>query len=171
MTDVITKVAIGWVEYPFAGWGSEWAEVVYLTQAEYDALPASKLTDGKIYKIKTSGVAPTPGGGGTVWLDSNIVLNKINQVLSTVNTSCYVNQASVSNYVYVYWENSSLIWTYDISRDGWYIQKTYETYVIWLQSYNSSYSSNKHYIVHVVDVENNNKREGITLLSFLFIIA
>ena len=63
MTDVITKVAIGWVEYPFAGWGSEWQEVVYLTQAEYDVLPASKLTDGKIYKIKTSGVAPTPGGG------------------------------------------------------------------------------------------------------------
>ena len=23
MTDVITKVAIGWVEYPFAGWGAE----------------------------------------------------------------------------------------------------------------------------------------------------
>ncbi len=66
MTDVITKVAIGWVEYPFAGWGSEGQEVVYLTQAEYDELPASKLTDGKIYKIKTSGVAPTPGGGTAV---------------------------------------------------------------------------------------------------------
>lgn len=61
MTDVITKVSIWGQVYPFAGWGSaEWAEVVYLTQAEYDALPASKLTDGKIYKIKTSGVAPTP---------------------------------------------------------------------------------------------------------------
>lgn len=60
MTDIVTKVSI-WGQVVPIGWGSaEWAEVVYLTQAEYDVLPASKLTDGKIYKIKTSGVAPTP---------------------------------------------------------------------------------------------------------------
>ena len=58
MTDVITKVSIGGQVYPFGGWSSEWQEVVYLTQAEYDALPASKLTDGKIYKVKTTGVVP-----------------------------------------------------------------------------------------------------------------
>ena len=62
MTDVITKVSIWGQVYPF-GWGTtEWQEVVYLTQAEYDALPASKLTDGKIYKVKTTGVVP---GGST----------------------------------------------------------------------------------------------------------
>ena len=75
MTDVITKVSIGGQVYPFGGWSSEWQEVVYLTQAEYDALPASKLTDGKIYKIKTSGVAPTPGGG--VVIDWDVVLAQV----------------------------------------------------------------------------------------------
>lgn len=59
--NVIQKVYNGWNEY-LVGWGSEGQEVVYLTQAEYDALPASKLTDGKIYKVKTSGVVP---GGST----------------------------------------------------------------------------------------------------------
>lgn len=59
MTDIVTKVSI-WGQVVPIGWGSEGQEVVYLTQAEYDALPASKLTDGKIYKIKTSGVVPTP---------------------------------------------------------------------------------------------------------------
>lgn len=61
MTDIITKVSI-WGQVVPIGWGSEGQEVVYLTQAEYDALPASKLTDGKIYKVKTTGVVP---GGST----------------------------------------------------------------------------------------------------------
>lgn len=61
MTNVVKKVSINGQVVPFGGGGgSEWAEVVYLTQAEYDALPASKLTDGKIYKVKTSGSVPAP---------------------------------------------------------------------------------------------------------------
>lgn len=56
--NVIQKVYNGWNEYLVGGWTTEWQEVVYLTQAEYDALPASKLTDGKIYKVKTTGVVP-----------------------------------------------------------------------------------------------------------------
>ena len=35
-----------------------WAEIVYATQAEYNALPSSKLTDGKHYVIYTSGSSP-----------------------------------------------------------------------------------------------------------------
>lgn len=74
MTNVVKSVSIWGQVYPF-GWGSEWQEVVYLTQAEYDALPASKLTDGKIYKIKTSGVAPTPGGGTAVERGDMVLLS------------------------------------------------------------------------------------------------
>lgn len=61
MTDIVTKVSI-WGQVVPIGWGSEGQEIVYLTQAEYDALPASKLTDGKIYKVKTTGVVP----GGSI---------------------------------------------------------------------------------------------------------
>lgn len=153
--NVIQKVYNGWNEYFVAGGVSgEWHE--FITQASYDALtPAQKAE--KVYMITGEGETPTPGGE-TVWLDSNIALNKINQVLSTVNTSCYIWRSSTAQLVSIYWKNSSLIWYYDISRDGWYQEKTYETYYILLQSYNSSYSSNKHYIVHVVDIENNNKQ-------------
>lgn len=61
MTDVITKVAIGWVEYPFAGWGSSGEEHEFITQEEYDQLtPAQKAE--KVYMITGEG---TPGGGWT----------------------------------------------------------------------------------------------------------
>ena len=86
--NVIQKVYNGWNEYLVGGWTTEWAEVVYLTQAEYDALPASKLTDGKIYKIKTSGVAPTPGGG-TVIERGDMLLSKISYASEIDNLFVY----------------------------------------------------------------------------------
>ena len=93
MTDIVTKVSI-WGQVVPIGWGSEWQEVVYLTQAEYDALPASKLTDGKIYKVKTSGVVP---GGSTnasdveydnttSWLTADNVQEAIDEVVQEIPT-------------------------------------------------------------------------------------
>ena len=94
MTDVITKVAIGWVEYPFAGWGSGWQEVVYLTQAEYDALPASKLTDGKIYKIKTTGI---PWEVLTAGAGIDITNNEISADMSTAVYDNTTSGATATN--------------------------------------------------------------------------
>ena len=44
-----------------------WAEIEYVTQAEYNALPSSKLTDWKHYLIYTSD-SPTPTPYPTNWL-------------------------------------------------------------------------------------------------------
>lgn len=114
MTDVITKVAIGWVEYPFAGWGSEWQEVVYLTQAEYDALPASKLTDGKIYKIKTSGVAPTPGGG-TAIERGDMLLAKITWSSENETYYCWYEQYKT----YILRNNWTMYKSLEFTSYGW----------------------------------------------------
>ena len=48
-TETITGFYLDWTEYKFGWWW--WAEIVYCTQSEYDALPSSKLTDGKHYII------------------------------------------------------------------------------------------------------------------------
>ena len=52
----INKIKLSGTSYDIQD--SNAARSVTLTQAEYDALPASKLTDGKIYKVKTTGVVP-----------------------------------------------------------------------------------------------------------------
>lgn len=90
MTDIVTKVSI-WGQVVPIGWGSEWQEVVYLTQAEYDALPASKLTDGKIYKVKTTGVVP---GGSTDASDveydnttSGLTADNVQDAIDEVNSN------------------------------------------------------------------------------------
>ena len=53
--------------------GGGGTEAIVLTQAEYNALPDTKLTDGKIYAIK-DGKGGGGGGGGS--LPSNIALYK-----------------------------------------------------------------------------------------------
>ena len=61
MTDVITKVSIGGQVYPFAGWGSEWQELIYISQADYDNLtPAEKADATKNYVIIGEGGIPVP---------------------------------------------------------------------------------------------------------------
>ena len=74
MTDVITKVAIGWVEYPFAWWGSSGEEHEFITQAEYEQLtPAQKAE--KVYMITGEGETPTPGGGTAVERGDTLLTN------------------------------------------------------------------------------------------------
>lgn len=53
--DVLTKTA-NWYEWSAPTW---WSDIEYVTQAEYDALPSSKLTDWKHYVIYTAD-SPTP---------------------------------------------------------------------------------------------------------------
>lgn len=105
MTDIVTKVSI-WGQVVPIGWGSEWQEVVYLTQAEYDALPASKLTDGKIYKVKTTGVVP---GGSADASDveydnttSGLTADNVQDAIDEVNgkTNNVINKV---NYLEVNW--------------------------------------------------------------------
>ena len=92
--NVIQKVYNGWNEY-LVGWGStEWAEVVYLTQAEYDALPASKLTDGKIYKVKTTGV---PWSVLTAGAGIDITSNTISADMSTAVYDNTTSGATATN--------------------------------------------------------------------------
>ena len=45
-----------------SGGGGGNADIIELTQAEYDALPDTKLTDNKMYLIK-DGTSPSPSGG------------------------------------------------------------------------------------------------------------
>lgn len=92
--NVIQKVYNGWNEYLVGGGATEWQEVVYLTQAEYDALPASKLTDGKIYKIKTSGTTP----GTNQYVDSMIR---------------YLSWNPIETYVCTTWTTSPSVYTID----------------------------------------------------------
>lgn len=101
--NVIQKVYNGWNEYLVGGSSTEWAEVVYLTQAEYDALPSSKLTDGKIYKIKTTGVVP--GGSAdasdveydntTSGLTATNVQDAINEVNSKVSSGTMIERGDM----------------------------------------------------------------------------
>lgn len=47
-----------------SGGGGGNADIIELTQAEYDALPDTKLTDNKMYLIK-DGTSPSPSGGSS----------------------------------------------------------------------------------------------------------
>ena len=71
------------------GGGGGGADVVHLTQAQYDALPSSKLTDDKLYLITDAS-----GGGGTsyvveysttekevgTWIDGSVLYQKTLQI-------------------------------------------------------------------------------------------
>lgn len=111
MTDIITKVSI-WGQVVPIWWGSEWQEVVYLTQAEYDALPASKLTDGKIYKVKTTGV---PWGVLTAGAGIDITNNIISADMTTAvydNTTSWMTATNVQDAIdEVYNAIYSVDWT------------------------------------------------------------
>lgn len=111
MSKIIKKIMNANQEYTvLGGGGSEGQEVIYLTQAEYDVLPASKLTDGKIYKIKTSGVAPTPGGG-TAIERGDMLLNNISPIRELNKNVRYLTGNSTKVTFYTnYWTPITTIW-------------------------------------------------------------
>lgn len=133
----IKKIINAWNEYNISGGSTEWAEVVYLTQAEYDALPESKLTDGKIYKIKTSGVAPTPGGGAVIER-GDILLNKI---VLACDVDWYYLSSEGGNYAIILRNNYWLLLD-SIQSVAWgayrHASPTYNWYLIYSEGYSST---------------------------------
>lgn len=129
MTDVITKVAIGWVEYPFAGWGSSGEEHEFITQADYDNLtPAQKAE--KVYMITGEGETPTPGGGTAVESGDVVITNLFRY--SSSDTQWYIVWAQGSNNTQVRVRNESwvlkLSQNLDDTNDIFFIQDWYAYY-------------------------------------------
>ena len=69
-----------------------WAEIEYVTQAEYNALPSSKLTDWKHYVIYTPD-SPTPPSPRQPWVDTVLYYD-----FEHTSWTAELNQASNSNY-------------------------------------------------------------------------
>lgn len=147
MTNVVKKVSINGQVVPFGGWGSEWQEVVYLTQAEYDALPSSKLTDGKIYKIKTSGSVPS--GGWTAIERGDVLLSKI---VLACDVDWYYLSSTGSNYEITLKNNYWLIFN-TIQSVSWsayrYVCPTYHWYLIYYSA-----TSNTSWRLYSYDINN-----------------
>ena len=89
------------------GGGGGGADVVHLTQAQYDALPSSKLTDDKLYLITDAGGG---GGGGTyiveysttekkvgTWIDGSDLFQKTLQIPATDITNHSHTDADLTN--------------------------------------------------------------------------
>lgn len=118
MTNVVKSVSINGQVVPFGGGGSEGQEVVYLTQAEYDVLPASKLTDGKIYKVKTTGVVP--GGSADA---SDVEYDNTTSGLTADNVQDAideVNSKSGSVHIPTTWEEPTTSWNQTTLNSDWY---------------------------------------------------
>lgn len=88
------------------GGGGGGADVVHLTQAQYDALPSSKLTDDKLYLITDAS-----GGGGAsyvieysttekevgTWIDGSVLYQKTLQISASDITNHSHTDADLSS--------------------------------------------------------------------------
>lgn len=95
------KIYLNSIDYTGSGGGGN-ADIVHLTQAQYDALPSSKLTDNKLYMI-TDG---SSGGGGInystseqdtglTWIDGSEIYQK--SYSGTASSSSNTIEASFTN--------------------------------------------------------------------------